>query len=233
MERVKNILIIEDDVTLNKGIMLTLRQSDISIKQAFDIKEGRSILKREKLDLIILDVNLPDENGFDFCKEIRGFSNIPIIFLTACDLEVDIVTGLELGADDYITKPFSLMILRARVMAALRRGEGNNTNNKIKIGDLELDFEKMEFFKSNTQINLTKTEQKLLKTLVNNQNQVLTREQLIDKVWTDGSEYVDENALTVNIKRIREKIEDKNSKHKFIKTVYGIGYTFISGDKNE
>lgn len=233
MGRVKNILIIEDDVTLNKGIMLTLRQSDISIKQAFDIKEGRSILKREKLDLIILDVNLPDENGFDFCKEIRGFSNIPIIFLTACDLEVDIVTGLELGADDYITKPFSLMILRARVMAALRRGEENNTNNKIKIGDLELDFEKMEFFKSNTQINLSKTEQKLLKTLVNNQNQVLTREQLIDKVWTDGSEYVDENALTVNIKRIREKIEDKNSKHKFIKTVYGIGYTFISGDKNE
>lgn len=233
MGRVKNILIIEDDVTLNKGIMLTLRQSDISIKQAFDIKEGRSILKREKLDLIILDVNLPDENGFDFCKEIREFSNIPIIFLTACDLEVDIVTGLELGADDYITKPFSLMILRARVMAALRRGEGNNRNNKIKIGDLELDFEKMEFLKSNTQINLTKTEQKLLKTLVNNQNQVLTREQLIDKVWTDGSEYVDENALTVNIKRIREKIEDKNSKHKFIKTVYGIGYTFISGDKNE
>ncbi|RDY23204.1 DNA-binding response regulator [Romboutsia maritimum] len=229
----KNILIIEDDITLNKGIMLTLRQSNINIKQAFDLNEGRNILNKEKIDLILLDVNLPDGNGFDFCKEIKEKLHIPIIFLTACDMEIDVVMGLELGADDYITKPFSLMILRARVMAALRRHISNANSSKITIKDLELDFEKMKFSKDNKLINLSKTEQKLLKLLVHNKGQVLTREQLIDRVWSDMNEYVDENALTVTIKRLREKIEDKKSKNKYIKTVYGIGYAFCKGDENE
>lgn len=229
----KTILIIEDDITLNKGIMLTLRQNDINIKQAFTLEDSRNILKKEKIDLIILDVNLPDGNGFDFCKEIREKSTIPIIFLTACDMELDIVTGLELGADDYITKPFSLMVLRARVMVALRRLENKNTNNKINIDNLILDFDKMEFTKDNNKINLSKTEQKLLKMLITNKGRVLTREQLIDNVWDNDSEFVEENALTVNIKRLREKIEDNKSKPKYIKTVYGIGYIFSEGDKNE
>lgn len=229
----KTILIIEDDITLNKGIMLTLRQNDINIKQAFTLEDSRNILKKEKVDLIILDVNLPDGNGFDFCKEIREKSTIPIIFLTACDMELDIVTGLELGADDYITKPFSLMVLRARVMVALRRLENKNTNNKITIDNLILDFDKMEFTKDNNKINLSKTEQKLLKMLITNKGRVLTREQLIDNVWDNDSEFVEENALTVNIKRLREKIEDNKSKPKYIKTVYGIGYIFSEGDKNE
>ncbi|MDU1539432.1 MAG: response regulator transcription factor [Paeniclostridium sordellii] len=229
----KTILIIEDDITLNKGIMLTLRQNDIKIKQAFTLEDSRNILKKEKIDLIILDVNLPDGNGFDFCKEIREKSTIPIIFLTACDMELDIVTGLELGADDYITKPFSLMVLRARVMVALRRLENKNTNNKITIDNLILDFDKMEFTKDNNKINLSKTEQKLLKMLITNKGRVLTREQLIDNVWDNDSEFVEENALTVNIKRLREKIEDNKSKPKYIKTVYGIGYIFSEGDKND
>ena len=229
----KTILIIEDDITLNKGIMLTLRQNDINIKQAFTLEDSRNILKKEKVDLIILDVNLPDGNGFDFCKEIREKSTIPIIFLTACDMELDIVTGLELGADDYITKPFSLMVLRARVMVALRRLENKNSNNKITIDNLILDFDKMEFTKDNNKINLSKTEQKLLKMLITNKGRVLTREQLIDNVWDNDSEFVEENALTVNIKRLREKIEDNKSKPKYIKTVYGIGYIFSEGDKNE
>ena len=229
----KTILIIEDDITLNKGIMLTLRQNDINIKQAFTLEDSRNILKKEKVDLIILDVNLPDGNGFDFCKEIREKSTIPIIFLTACDMELDIVTGLELGADDYITKPFSLMVLRARVMVALRRLENKNTNNKINIDNLILDFDKMEFTKDNNKINLSKTEQKLLKMLITNKGRVLTREQLIDNVWDNDSEFVEENALTVNIKRLREKIEDNKSKPKYIKTVYGIGYIFSEGDKND
>lgn len=229
----KTILIIEDDITLNKGIMLTLRQNDINIKQAFTLEDSRNILKKEKIDLIILDVNLPDGNGFDFCKEIREKSTIPIIFLTACDMELDIVTGLELGADDYITKPFSLMVLRARVMVALRRLENKNSNNKITIDNLILDFDKMEFTKDNNKINLSKTEQKLLKMLITNKGRVLTREQLIDNVWDNDSEFVEENALTVNIKRLREKIEDNKSKPKYIKTVYGIGYIFSEGDKNE
>ncbi|MBC8631513.1 response regulator transcription factor [[Eubacterium] tenue] len=229
----KTILIIEDDITLNKGIMLTLRQNDINIKQAFTLEDSRNILKKEKIDLIILDVNLPDGNGFDFCKEIRGKSTIPIIFLTTCDMELDIVTGLELGADDYITKPFSLMVLRARVMVALRRLENKNTNNKITVDNLILDFDKMEFTKDNNKINLSKTEQKLLKMLIKNKGRVLTREKLIDNVWDNDSEFVEENALTVNIKRLREKIEDNKSKPKYIKTVYGIGYIFSEGDKNE
>ncbi|XTR38158.1 response regulator transcription factor [Paraclostridium tenue] len=229
----KTILIIEDDITLNKGIMLTLRQNDINIKQAFTLEDSRNILKKEKIDLIILDVNLPDGNGFDFCKEIREKSTIPIIFLTACDMELDIVTGLELGADDYITKPFSLMVLRARVMVALRRLENKNSNNKITIDNLILDFDKMEFTKDNNKINLSKTEQKLLKMLITNKGRVLTREQLIDNVWDNDSEFVEENALTVNIKRLREKIEDNKSKPKYIKTVYGIGYIFSEGDKND
>ena len=229
----KTILIIEDDIILNKGIMLTLRQNDINIKQAFTLEDSRNILKKEKIDLIILDVNLPDGNGFDFCKEIREKSTIPIIFLTACDMELDIVTGLELGADDYITKPFSLMVLRARVMVALRRLKNKNTNNKITIDNLILDFDKMEFTKDNNKINLSKTEQKLLKMLITNKGRVLTREQLIDNVWDNDSEFVEENALTVNIKRLREKIEDNKSKPKYIKTVYGIGYIFSEGDKNE
>lgn len=229
----KTILIIEDDITLNKGIMLTLRQNDINIKQAFTLEDSRNILKKEKIDLIILDVNLPDGNGFDFCKEIREKSTIPIIFLTACDMELDIVTGLELGADDYITKPFSLIVLRARVMVALRRLENKNSNNKITIDNLILDFDKMEFTKDNNKINLSKTEQKLLKMLITNKGRVLTREQLIDNVWDNDSEFVEENALTVNIKRLREKIEDNKSKSKYIKTVYGIGYIFSEGDKNE
>lgn len=229
----KTILIIEDDITLNKGIMLTLRQNDINIKQAFTLEDSRNILKKEKIDLIILDVNLPDGNGFDFCKEIREKSTIPIIFLTACDMELDIVTGLELGADDYITKPFSLMVLRARVMVVLRRLENKNTNNKITVDNLILDFDKMEFTKDNNKINLSKTEQKLLKMLITNKGRVLTREQLIDNVWDNDSEFVEENALTVNIKRLREKIEDNKSKPKYIKTVYGIGYIFSQGDKNE
>jgi len=226
----KTILIIEDDITLNKGIMLTLKQDDLSIKQAFDINEGRKIFKEDNIDLIILDVNLPDGSGFDLCKEIRKYSSVPIIFLTACDMEIDVVTGLQLGADDYITKPFSLMILRARVMVALRR-LNNNASNKFTIDNMIFDFDKMEFTKENKEITLSKTEVKLLKILVTNKGQVLTREQLIDSVWSDGGEYVDENALTVSIKRLRQKIEDKNSNHKYIKTVYGIGYSFVRGGK--
>ncbi|MBS5787727.1 MAG: response regulator transcription factor [Clostridioides difficile] len=230
----KNILIIEDDKTLNKGILLTLKQPDIEIKQAFNLEEAIQTLKNGNVDLILLDVNLPDGDGFDFCKKIKEKSDIPVIFLTACDLEIDIVTGLELGADDYITKPFSLMVLRARVMAALRRLEKKKGQVEIfEIGDMVLDFGKLEYFKKNKKLTLSKTEQKLLKILANNRNQVLTREQLIDRVWSGEGEFVDENALTVNIKRLREKIEDDKSNPNYIKTIYGIGYIFDCGDLNE
>lgn len=208
------ILIVEDDKTLNNGIALSLSSDDIL--QAFCIEEADKLLDGS-IDLVILDINLPDGNGLDFCRKIRKTSKVPIIFLTANDMEIDIVTGLESGADDYITKPFSLAVLRARVNAVLRRK--NETDNIFVQDSFEFDFDKMLFFADGTQIELSKTEQKLLKLLVKNKNITLSRNTLIDRVWSDSSEFVEENALSVTIRRLREKLGEAP-----IKTVYGIGY---------
>lgn len=208
------ILIVEDDKTLNNGIALSLSSDDIL--QAFCIEEADKLLDGS-IDLVILDINLPDGNGLDFCRKIRKTSKVPIIFLTANDMEIDIVTGLESGADDYITKPFSLAVLRARVNAVLRRK--NETDNIFVQDSFEFDFDKMLFFADGTQIELSKTEQKLLKLLVKNKNITLSRNTLIDCVWSDSSEFVEENALSVTIRRLREKLGEAP-----IKTVYGIGY---------
>ena len=223
----RQILIIEDDIALNNGIVFSLKQENYSFVQAFTIKEEKEFIAKETFDLIILDVNLPDGNGFDLCREIRKTNTTPIIFLTVNDMEVDVVTGLELGADDYITKPFSLAVLRARVSALLRRIGQNDKINSVVIDDFTFDFDSMEFYKGKRLIELSKTEQKLLKLLIFNRGKVLTRSMLIDKIWSDGSEYVDENALSVTIKRLRDKLEDTPSKPKYIQTVYGIGYTWV------
>jgi DNA-binding response OmpR family regulator len=148
------------------------------------------------------------------------------MFLSANDMELDVVMGFEVGADDYVTKPFSLMILRARVAALLRRNTIQNDTKTI-IDDYSFDFEAMQFIKLNECIELSKTEQKLLKLLIINKGLVLSRSTLIDKIWTDASEYIDENALSVTIKRLRDKLETDASKPKYIKTVYGIGYTWV------
>ncbi|WP_123054772.1 response regulator transcription factor [Clostridium sp. JN-1] len=228
----KKILVVEDDKALNNGIVLSLRQNDFNFSQAFTIKEAEEYAKKNEFDLIILDINLPDGSGLNFCSEIRKKSSVPIIFLTANDMEIDVVTGFELGGDDYITKPFSLIILRARVLAILRRTETAVKANKFEIDDFIFDFEKMKFRKSGREIILSKTEQKLLKIMVVNKNSVLPRALLIEKIWTDGAEYVDENALSVTISRLRNKLEDNPNKSKYIQTVYGIGYMW-GCDKNE
>ncbi len=227
------ILVVEDDLTLNNGIMLTLREKDMSIEQAYSIKQAKEMYNKKNIDLILLDVNLPDGSGFDLCTEIRKTSKVPIIFLTACDMEINVVTGLELGADDYITKPFSLMILRARVKTALRRLQQYNTDSKFIIDNMILDFENMKFIKDDRSIELSKTEQKLLKVLILNKGNILSRSQLIDKIWTEGEEYVDENALTVTVSRLRNKIGDSPDSTKYIKTVYGMGYMWSGGENNE
>ena len=213
----KMILIVEDDRALNDGIRLSMK--DLDIFQAFSLQEARELVKRRP-DLIILDINLPDGSGLDFCKEIKSAYHIPVIFLTANDMESDVVTGLELGADDYITKPFSLAILRARVHAVMRR----NTERVKMIGSLTLDFDQMRFTKEGEELELSKTEQKLLRLLVEHPNTTLTRDFLIDRVWSDGAEFVNENALSVTIKRLRTKIEDDPKNPRYIKTVFGIGY---------
>lgn len=227
------ILIVEDDVTLNSGIMLSLRQNDVDIQQAYNIKQAKQILCEKKIELIILDVNLPDGSGFELCKEIRQASQLPIIFLTANDMEIDIVTGLELGGDDYIIKPFSLMVLRARVRAILRRVRDIKSDDKITIDNMVFNFDTMEFTKNDEALVLSKTEQKLLKFLLNNKGSILSRSQLVDKVWCDGAEYVDENALTVSISRLRNKIEDNPNSPKYIKTIYGMGYIWVGGESFE
>ncbi|MCM3700105.1 response regulator transcription factor [Paenibacillus macerans] len=217
------ILIVEDDISLNKGIALTLAQDGISIEQAYDLAGAERRLAAGGVDLIVLDVNLPDGSGLDFCEKVRAGSRVPIIFLTANDMESDIVMGFELGGDDYITKPFSLMVLRSRVMAVLRRCDFGQ-EDKVAVPPFLFDFGRMDYRKQGQSIALSITEQKLLKTLVANRGQILTREQLMDAVWLREAEFVDENALTVTIKRLRAKIEDDPSAPKYIKTVYGLGY---------
>ena len=208
------ILIIEDDRALNNGIALSLANYEVVC--AFSLKEAECKYNAD-IDLIILDVNLPDGSGIDFCKKLRAYSNVPIIMLTANDMEIDIVTGLESGADDYITKPFSLAVLRARVNAVTRRKREDNTAFKYK--NFSFDFENMTFSYEGTLVELSKTEQRLLRTLMQNIGRTISRETLIERVWPDGAEFVEENALSVCIKRLRRKLPGLP-----IKTVYGIGY---------
>ena len=218
----KNILLIEDDVGLSNGVRLALQNPDYNIVQCFRLKEAK-LVDMAGMALIILDINLPDGNGLEYLKELRKTKNTPVILLTANDLETDIVTGLELGADDYITKPFSLAVLRARVNARLR----SSTAREMALYETErflFDFKEMTYSVLGNQIDLSKTEQKLLRMLVENKGITLERSMLIDRIWTDGAEYVDENALSVAIKRLRDKLEEVPAKPKYIKTVYGIGY---------
>ncbi|ATW28619.1 DNA-binding response regulator [Candidatus Formimonas warabiya] len=212
-------------MSLSNGISLALKDSEFSFVQVQDLRLARQNMETAHFDLVILDLNLPDGSGLDFLRELRRSSPVPVIILTANDLETDVVTGLELGADDYITKPFSLMILRARVNARLRKGNSPSAD-PVEIDSFLFSFGKMEFLKNGALIELSKTEQKLLRILMENKGNTLTRAQLVDAVWTDGAEYVDENALSVAIKRLRDKLEDFPSQPKYIKTVYGIGYTW-------
>ncbi|WP_399548953.1 response regulator transcription factor [uncultured Clostridium sp.] len=221
----KQILIVEDDLSLANGIALALKNSEFIFVQVQNLRSARLETENTVFDLIILDINLPDGNGLDFLKELRRHSVVPVIILTANDLETDVVTGLELGADDYITKPFSLMILRARVGARLR-GAASVPTDPIQIDGFRFCFAKIEFLKNSVPIDLSKTEQKLLRILLENRGHTLTRAQLVDAIWTDGAVYVDENALSVTVKRLRDKLEDIPSSPVYIKTVYGIGYTW-------
>lgn len=220
----ENILIVEDDLTLSKGIVLALQNHELSFTQCHTLSDAYKQIQSRLFRLVILDINLPDGSGLDLLHRIKSESDLPVILLTANDMEMDIVTGLESGADDYITKPFSLAILRARVNTQLRKQPAGTT--KVIIDEYVFDFEHMNFSDHGNPVELSKTEQKLLRLLVENRGQTLSREQLIDRVWTDGAEYVDENALSVTIKRLRDKLEPQPSKPQYIKTVYGLGYVW-------
>ena len=221
----RNILIVEDDSDLAEGICLSLGNDNFRFVCCGDLAAAKEAFAGGDFDLLILDINLPDGSGLSLCREVRRVSRVPIILLTAKDMELDIVTGLECGGDDYITKPFSLMVLRARIRALLRR---NAPEEKSDYQDeiFHFSFGTMKFYKQGREIELSKTEQRILYLLVMHPGQILTREQLLEWVWPEGTEYVEDNALSVGIRRLRDKLEDVPGEPKYIRTLYGKGYVW-------
>ena len=219
------ILIVEDDEKLNNGIRLALKNESYTFSQCRTLKYAREVLRTRKVALILLDVTLLDGNGIDFVREVRAKSQTPMLLITVNNMELDIVTGLEAGANDYITKPFSLMVLRARVAVWLRERE-EGKKSRVQIDGFDFDFDRMEFYRDRQAVELSKTEQKLLRLLCENRGATLKRSYLIDSVWQGETEFVDEHALTVAVKRLRDKLEADSKNPDYIKTVYGIGYTW-------
>ncbi|MCC0695248.1 response regulator transcription factor [Clostridioides sp. ES-S-0048-02] len=216
-----NLLIIEDDTNLNEGLFYAFESEGFNVLKAYTKQEGLHIFNNKNIDFIILDCNLPDGNGFDICKQIREMSDIPIIMLTARDSEIDEVTGLEIGLDDYITKPFSLSVLKARVKVAIRK----KSNNKVLYSNgIRLDQKLLKVYKNEVDLELSAVEYKLINYLIENKGQILLKEQILHHIWDSEENYVDENIISVNIRRLRMKVEDNPSNPKYIKTAYGMGY---------
>ena len=226
------ILLVEDNEILAKGLIYSLEQKKYQVIHTLNVENTLKILKTEKIDLAILDVSLPDGNGFDICKEIKEKQDIPVIFLTAQDEETSVVLGLDLGADDYIVKPFSIKELLVRVSALIRRVKKEESSmklNKIVSDPFELDLDKRKKYKNGKEIELTPTEFSIVKYLMVNAKQSLSRDQILTEVW--GNNYLyDFKIVDVNIRRIRNKIEDDPSKPKYIQTIWGYGYCFRKED---
>lgn len=227
-----NILLVEDDVTLAMGIEYSLKNEGFNVYTVGKIEDAKEKISNSYIDIILLDVNLPDGNGYELCKEVRVDSEVPIIFLTACDEEVNIVMGLDLGADDYITKPVRVRELVARINAVARRKgvvSKDKEDNKIIVKDIKVLPLKYEVYKGEEKLQLTSVEYKLLLLLMENSGNVLTRKTLLEKLWDIEGDFIEESTLTVYIKRLREKLkEDKINP--YIETVRGIGYKWI-GEK--
>ncbi|CEP89459.1 two-component response regulator [[Clostridium] sordellii] len=228
-----NVLMIEDDSTIAFGVKYALEQEGFNIDICKDLESGRQNINNKEYNIILLDVMLPDGNGYEFCKEIRQTLDTPIIFLTACDEEANIVTGLDIGGDDYVTKPFRVRELISRMNAVLRRKGNNNENKKVvKFGDLSINTLEARVYKKGEEIFLTSVEYKLLLILIQNKNVVLSRTKILEKLWDVTYDFVNDNTLTVYIKRLREKIEDDSTNPKYILTVRGVGYKWDGSEKN-
>ncbi len=227
------IQIVEDDRALSDGIALALKEPDLEFIQDAAVREAKESFGEKYPELIILDVNLPDGSGYDYLKWVRERSQLPVLVLTANDMEMDEVKGLTLGADDYMAKPFSLAVLRARIQALMRRGRIQSQSSYVYEEDGFLfDFGSLVFTREGQPLSLSVNEQRLLRLFVENRGRVLTRNVLIDRLWSDGGEYVDENALSVTVNRLRSKLEDKRDDISYIKTIYGQGYMWKKGDKS-
>lgn len=217
----KKILLVEDNETIIMGLKYSLEQEGFQIISTKTKKETEKTILEERIDLILLDVTLPDGNGFDICKYIKEKSDIPVIFLTAQDEETSVVIGLDLGADDYIVKPFRTRELISRINSVLRRYDKSfEKSNIIQYKNIKIDTNMAKVYKDNEEIIFTSLEYKILLMLFSNQNKLITREALLDKIWDVAGNFVNDNTLTVYIKRIREKLGDED----IIKTVRGLGY---------
>jgi len=222
---VEKILIVEDDVIIGGGVKHFLESKGYSVSLAADIAEARRKLS-EAFSLILLDINLPDGSGLGLCGEIRRKSAVPIVFLTAKDAEDDMIEGFRCGCDDYISKPFSVELLYRRVAAVLRRSGSQQQKEVFSYNDLTVDFARMQAKVSGRPVKLSATEYKLLELLIRNKGQVLTRGQILERIWDCDGNFIDENTLSVHIRRLRQKIEADPNDPEMIVTVFGIGYTF-------
>ena len=220
---IKKILLVEDNETIILGLKYSLEQENFEVEVAKNVVMAKSKIKKQDFDLYLLDIALPDGEGYEICKEIKEKENLPVIFLTAKDEETDVVQGLDMGADDYVVKPFRTRELISRINSVLRRYEKNTKNeNLIKCQNIIIDNNTAKVYKDNEEVFLTSLEYKILLLLFTNKGLLVTREQILDKIWDVAGNFVNDNTLTVYIKRIREKINDKDGK--IIQTVRGIGY---------
>lgn len=225
----KKILIVDDEEHIRELLKFNLEKNGYTVYMAVNGLEGLSLAREKQVDLILLDLMLPGIDGFEVCKEIRKdniISNVPIIMLTAKSEEIDKILGLELGADDYITKPFSIRELSARIKALLRRSNVKYDNEVLKFGNIVLNLQTREVLKNGEKLEFTLKEFEVLKLLVQNKGKILTREILLDKIW--GYEYVGETrTVDVHIRHIRKKVEENDKNPIYIQTIRGVGYKFI------
>lgn len=224
----KKILVIEDDLSLLNGMVISLEKEGYSVTGISEVSHVEQILLHEEVNMIIMDLNLPGGDGIDLCKTIRETSNIPMIMVTARDLEQDEIIGIESGADDYITKPFSLSILMARIKSLFRRSENSTNKNTIELNHIALDLDQVKLYVRNVEVEVTAIEFKIIKLLMENQGRVLLKDVILEQIWDSRGSYVDDNTLSVNIRRIREKIEQNPSKPEHIRTIRGMGYIWHS-----
>lgn len=217
-----NIFLLEDDKILSKGISIALEKDGHHVTTAYGYVEALQKYTLKKYNLFLLDINLPDGNGMNFCQKIRQTSQLPVLFLTANDTEEDMLNGYDVGCDDYISKPFSIDVLRRKVSAILKRTITETA--RIQYQDLEVDMEKCLVLLNGEEVHLSATEYKLLCYLIQHKGTVVTKAMLLENLWDKDGNFIDDNTLRVNIKRLRQKLKDDNQE--YIVTVFGIGYTF-------
>lgn len=218
------IFVLEDDSAIGMGLSYSLENEGYTVTLAKTVSDALNIIEKETFSLYILDLTLPDGSGYDVCKKIKEKGDLPVIFLTAYDDEVNVVMGFELGADDYISKPFRLKELLVRIKSVLRRYNKDSADGIIKIKELTINTNKAKVYKNGTEIVLTAMEYRLLLILLNNRGTVLSRAKLLENIWDIDSAFVEDNTLTVYIKRLRDKIEEDIANPVYIKTVRGLGY---------